>query len=106
MIILSGSTLANKAKDSGKLLPTDAKVYQNNVVTSLDNIPKENVQISSNNINKVTSINSLSAKKQILVQTTFKQGDKGNKVKEIQQKLNKFGYKLYVDGNFGCSTYS
>ncbi|MCM0646951.1 L,D-transpeptidase family protein [Clostridium swellfunianum] len=36
--------------------------------------------------------------------TTFRQGDKGKKIKEIQQKLNKFGYKLIVDGDYGSST--
>lgn len=38
--------------------------------------------------------------------TVFKQGDKGDKIKEIQQKLNKFGYNLAVDGSFGSSTYT
>mgnify|MGYP001567698816 CR=1 FL=1 len=28
-----------------------------------------------------------------------------SKIKEIQQKLNKFGYKLYADGDFGRLTY-
>lgn len=39
------------------------------------------------------------------VQTVFKQGDTGDKIKEIQRKLNKFGYNLSVDGIFGASTY-
>jgi peptidoglycan hydrolase-like protein with peptidoglycan-binding domain len=38
--------------------------------------------------------------------TVFKLGDKGDTVKEIQQKLNKFGYKLSVDGSFGAATKS
>lgn len=37
---------------------------------------------------------------------SFKKGDKGDEVKEIQQKLNKFGYSLNADGIFGSSTYS
>lgn len=38
--------------------------------------------------------------------TFFKQGENGDKIKEIQQKLNKFGYNLAVDGSFGSSTYT
>ena len=102
MLILSSC----KARASVKVLPADAKVYQNNGIVSQNNIPKEKVQNNSNNINKDKSIKLVASRKQqAIVQTTFKQGDKGNKVKEIQQKLNKFGYKLYVDGDFGRSTY-
>lgn len=39
------------------------------------------------------------------VQTVFKKGDTCDKIKEIQQKLNKFGYNLTVDGIFGAFTY-
>ncbi|ERI95627.1 peptidoglycan binding domain protein [Clostridiales bacterium oral taxon 876 str. F0540] len=35
----------------------------------------------------------------------IKNGDSGDQVKSIQQKLNKFGYNLLVDGSFGTSTY-
>ncbi len=35
----------------------------------------------------------------------FKQGDEGEEIKQIQDKLNKFGHKLVVDGIFGSSTY-
>jgi lipoprotein-anchoring transpeptidase ErfK/SrfK len=38
--------------------------------------------------------------------TSFKLGDTGDKVKEIQQRLNKYGYKLAVDGDFGRMTHS
>lgn len=34
----------------------------------------------------------------------LKFGDKGEKVKELQSKLNKFKYNLIVDGEFGAST--
>lgn len=34
----------------------------------------------------------------------MKRGDKGSKVKELQTLLNKFGYRLSVDGDFGPST--
>lgn len=37
-------------------------------------------------------------------QTVFKSGDKGNQVKEIQQKINKFGYSIAQDGNYGEGT--
>lgn len=34
----------------------------------------------------------------------LKLGDSGEKVKELQSKLNKFGYNLTIDGEFGTST--
>lgn len=34
----------------------------------------------------------------------LKKGDNGSSVKELQTKLNKFGYKLAVDGDFGDNT--
>jgi peptidoglycan hydrolase-like protein with peptidoglycan-binding domain/GH25 family lysozyme M1 (1,4-beta-N-acetylmuramidase) len=34
----------------------------------------------------------------------LKKGDNGSSVKELQTKLNKFGYKLTVDGDFGDNT--
>jgi len=91
MIILSGCTLANKASDSEKLPIADSLLYQNKIYTS----------------NQVKSIKAEPQNDQQPIaetKTTFKQGDKGNKVKEIQQKLNKFGYKLYLDGDFGRLT--
>ena len=98
MIILSGCTLTNKVSGFTKLPPTDTKMYENNLIVSRNTISKANVQ--NNSIKRVVQ------KKQLpVVQTIFKQGNKGTKVKEIQQKLNKFGYKLYVDGNFGRLTY-
>lgn len=36
----------------------------------------------------------------------LKLGDKGEDVKALQQKLNKFGYNLAIDGDFGQATYS
>ena len=81
MIILFGSTLANKDSESVKLPTSNSVLYQNNVMLAQKN-------------------------QQTIVKTTFRKGDKGTKVKEIQQKLNKFGYKLYVDGDFGRLTYN
>lgn len=37
-------------------------------------------------------------------QVNLKLGDSGEKVIELQTKLNKFGYKLTTDGKFGAST--
>lgn len=36
--------------------------------------------------------------------TTVKKGDKGTPVRWVQDKLNKAGYKLEVDGSFGSAT--
>lgn len=35
----------------------------------------------------------------------LKKGDSGDQVKTMQQKLNKFGYNLTIDGSFGPSTH-
>lgn len=89
MIMISECTLVNKSEAAVKLPSSDAKIYQNRGTVSQNN-----------------SIKLLAQKKQQpMVQTIFKQGNKGSKIKEIQQKLNKFGYKLYADGDFGRLTY-
>jgi len=80
MIILSVCALANKEEGSTKLSSVNVNLYQNKII--------------------------LSTKQLIIVQTNFKLGDRSSKVKEIQQKLNKFGYKLYEDGYFGRLTYN
>jgi len=91
MIAFSGCTLTDKSSEGSKLPPIGAKVYQQNTSFNI----KENEVIK----------NVASKKKQQVVQTSFKLGDMGAKVKEIQVKLNKFGYKLNADGNFGKLTY-
>ncbi|MGH4119784.1 L,D-transpeptidase family protein [Clostridium sp.] len=78
MMVLIGCTLANKDSKPVKLSLVESGLCKNNVILS---------------------------QKQPNVITNFKKGDKGNKVKEIQQKLNKFGYKLNVDGDFGRLTH-
>lgn len=37
-------------------------------------------------------------------QTTFKAGDKGEQVKDIQKQINKFGYNVTADGAYGEET--
>lgn len=97
MIILGGSTLANKDSKPVKLTIDDSLLYQNNVTVYQSKI------YASNQVKSI--VVETQNKQQTIVYTAIKQGDKGNKVKEIQQKLNKFGYKLYVDGDFGSLTY-
>lgn len=97
IFILSGCDVVSKDKASVKS-PVASEVYPNNT-------PQPNVQNNSNKINQDKNIKIESPKvQQIKLKTTFKQGDKGDKVKEIQQKLNKFGYKLNVDGDFSNAT--
>lgn len=98
MIILSGTTLATKDNESAKLTIVDSSLYKNNVTVYLNKI------YTSNQVKGI--VIETQNKQQAIGTTTLKQGDKGNKVKEIQQKLNKFGYKLYVDGDFGSTTYN
>ena len=45
-------------------------------------------------------------KRQALLKATYKQNDEGEGVKEIQKLLNKFGYNLEVDGQYGTATYN
>ena len=97
MIILSGGTLANKDSKPVKLPIDDSLLYQNNVTVYQSKI------YASNQVKSI--VVETQNKQRTIVNIAIKQGDKGNKVKEIQQKLNKFGYKLYVDGNFGSLTY-
>ncbi|MGV8981322.1 L,D-transpeptidase family protein [Clostridium sp.] len=97
MIILGGSTLANKDSESVKVPINDSLSYQSNITVYQNKIYTSN-QVKSIGIK-------IQNKQQTIVKTTVKQGDKGNKVKEVQQKLNKFGYKLYVDGDFGLLTH-
>jgi len=97
MIILNGCTLANKDIESQKLPIADSLLYQNN-----GTVYQNKIYIS----NQVKSIVAETQNKQpTIVKITIKKGDNGYKVKEIQQKLNKFGYKLKVDGDFGLLTY-
>jgi hypothetical protein len=98
MIILSGCALENKDSESAKLPSSDSLLYQNNVAVIQNKILTTN-QIKSI---KIEPLN----KQQSIVMPFLKKGEKGTKVKEIQQKLNKFGYKLYVDGDFGRLTYN
>lgn len=118
MITLSGCASADKKSVTAKLPPIGAKVYQKNTILFQKNdvlfkkdVSKAKVQNVTGNSNKYVSKNGINnivdpIKKQPVVQTTFKQGDKGSRVKDIQVKLNKFGYKLNLDGNFGKVTYN
>lgn len=45
-------------------------------------------------------------KPQVEIKTTYKINDRGDKMLEIQKKLNKFGYNLLEDGIFGDKTYA
>jgi peptidoglycan hydrolase-like protein with peptidoglycan-binding domain len=98
MIILIGYTIENKDSEPAKLTSTDSVLKINNVTVTSNKIYLTNQfkSVKSGTQNKL----------KVSIKTSYKRGDKGSKVKEIQRKLNKFGYKLYVDGDFGRLTYN
>ena len=62
---------------------------------------KQNTQ----KVNVVSNINTHKEKKPVPPpRSILKSGDKGNDVKDIQEKLKKFGYNVNADGNFGEQT--
>ena len=50
--------------------------------------------------------NDVGDKKEESTTATLKKGISGSSVKELQTKLNAFGFGLIVDGNFGTATYN
>jgi lipoprotein-anchoring transpeptidase ErfK/SrfK len=111
MIISNGCTPGNKPNGSRQLHPANPKVNQNKGLMPLNNVTQvitlqKYLLNVSNNINQDRSIKYDAQKQQPLDKLILRQGDKGDKVKEIQQKLNKFNYKLEVDGDFGSATYN
>ncbi len=58
--------------------------------------------INNTDPNNISNNSSIEKEKKIEI---YKKGDKGDNIKTIQQKLNKFGYDLYCDGEFGEKTY-
>lgn len=58
-----------------------------------------NKSVDSTNSNKAADSTDAEPK-----QTVFKSGDKGKQVKELQQKINKFGYSIVEDGDYGEGT--
>ncbi|MBU3111235.1 L,D-transpeptidase family protein [Clostridium lacusfryxellense] len=102
MIILSGCNATDKKNVTTKLPPIGARVYQKNTIL----FQKNDVLFKKDVFKAKLQNTSYKVKKQTVVQTTFKQGDKGSRVKDIQIKLNNFGYKLNSDGNFGKLTYN
>ncbi|MBC2582413.1 L,D-transpeptidase [Clostridium sp. DJ247] len=84
----------NKDSNSSQLIPSQSK--QNTSNTKANNtLEKDQSKVSDNKKNEL-------AKEK--VQINLKLGDNGEKVTELQTKLNKFGYKLTTDGKFGAST--
>lgn len=94
-ISLNGCSPAKNTEDKSKISPSTSSVENqtNNVQKSKSNNeapkPKE----------ADTPTSSTEAK-----DISLKLGDSGEKVKELQSKLNKFKYNLAVDGEFGTST--
>lgn len=68
---------------------------------SKENDVKEQIEQNSKEYNKGSSASDSPTYDSIV---KLKSGDNGERVKELQRKLNKFNYKLSVDGQFGAST--
>lgn len=112
MLTICSCTTENKPKNTNSIPSINVKVYENNDTNLQNNSLKQNIKDNINTKEQEEKKFEPSKEKipevkpvEIPVQTIFKQGDKGSEVKEFQQKLNKFGYKLIEDGNFGASTY-
>ncbi|MCY6354269.1 L,D-transpeptidase family protein [Clostridium sp. ZS2-4] len=76
--------------------------------------PKENIKIINKTVPEIKQENTKKPQNKVLEKqpskveneepNIFKIGSKGESVKTIQEKLNKFGYNLMVDGIFGIAT--
>ena len=57
-------------------------------------------------VNSTSSSNSSSSSSSSATTSLLRKGSKGSSVKDLQEKLNKLGYNLVVDGDFGDKTRS
>lgn len=92
--ILSASLLICSCTNSD-LKTSRTVIATNNIVASTNDISAEKAQEHKAQI---------SVPEVTRTPKTLKIGDYGDEVKSIQEKLNKFGYNLTVDGSFGKST--
>lgn len=89
--------------DTHSLAVTNVQNLKINRAGDLDDKPSFNGTAQADSaVNKTNK--KLQADAEKIKKTVFKSGDNGNQVIEMQKKLNKFGYNLTLDGNFGEET--
>lgn len=91
ILLISGCSVKIPSANDSRDKPSVSQGSENN--------SKDYSPILKDPKSKTVSENSEAPKVVIL-----KLGDKGEKVKELQRKLNKFKYNLTIDGEFGAST--
>lgn len=87
------------------LVPFYALNYNIRNVNKLNKAIISNKDTDSNLQGKDNIVDINSNGKEVSKPEVYKIGDKGDNIKIIQEKLNKFGYGLYCDGEFGEKTF-
>jgi peptidoglycan hydrolase-like protein with peptidoglycan-binding domain len=95
ILSLNGCSLKKTTKDKTKITSPESSIQ-----SQTNNNSKNKPASETSNAKKVNSTASAAQPKDILLRL----GDSGEKVTELQKKLNKFKYNLTVDGKFGTST--
>jgi lipoprotein-anchoring transpeptidase ErfK/SrfK len=104
---ITEDNLLNNSKESGKQIQdvqTQEQKTEQEVTPSIDKNQQE-IKPSVESSEEASTPVEQPAAEQPKRPLVFKQGDVGEEIKLIQDKLNKFGHKLAADGIFGSSTY-
>lgn len=104
VLLSSGCTSTGQSANPGadSLAISSGKTLKINRAGNLEDKPVISGTGKTNNAASKTNTQ-LQAQAEIQ-KTTFKAGDKGKQVVEIQKKINKFGYSITADGDYGEET--